>query len=160
MHPELQPIFVKAVGKMECILWHKIGACLMITALNWHAVKDTRADVPRAEGVITLCCFLVITPDGSREESRLSAASRAFPFEGKLLCSQSSKGLFSCLLWPERGLCHYSDNSEPHILNTFFSLRMLLKPGWWCLLTGFICLSLQGCLWYQLLMALKWYHFI
>lgn len=29
---------------MECFLRHKIGVCLMITALNWRAVKDTRAD--------------------------------------------------------------------------------------------------------------------
>lgn len=50
MHPELQPIFVKAVGKMERILWHTIGACLMITALNWHAVKDTRADFSQHTG--------------------------------------------------------------------------------------------------------------
>lgn len=50
MHPEIHPIFVKAVGKMECILWHKIGACLMITALNWHAVKDTIADFSQHRG--------------------------------------------------------------------------------------------------------------
>lgn len=50
MLAELQPIFVKAVGKTECILWHKIGACLMITALNWHPVKDSRADFSQHRG--------------------------------------------------------------------------------------------------------------
>lgn len=38
------------VGKMECILRHRIGVCLMVTALNWHAVKDTRADFPQRRG--------------------------------------------------------------------------------------------------------------
>lgn len=44
MLPEFQPIFVKAVGKMECILRQKIGVCLMIAAGNWHPVKDARAE--------------------------------------------------------------------------------------------------------------------
>jgi len=50
MLSEFQPIFVKAVGKMERILRHKIRVCLMITALNWHAVKDTGADFSQHRG--------------------------------------------------------------------------------------------------------------
>lgn len=87
MLPEFQPIFVKAVGKMGCIFRHKIGVCLIITSLNWHAVKDSRVDFSQCRG----SNHLVIIPDGPREQSWLSAVSRAFSFKEKLLHSKELK---------------------------------------------------------------------
>lgn len=92
MLPGFHPIFVKVVGKTECILRQKIGVCLMITALNWHAVKDTTADFSLRRGSNHL---VLLSSDhlwwSLGAKLIVSAVSRASPFEGKLRHSQSSK---------------------------------------------------------------------
>lgn len=126
MHPELQPIFVKAVGKMECILWHKIGACLMITALNWHAVKDTRADFSQHRGSNHLVLLSSDHPWWFQGAKLIVCCAQSISIRREVTLLTELKRVVQLFSVAKEGTVTTVTIQSPTFY-MFFSLRMLLK---------------------------------